>query len=64
MSLNNNLRHLIKDKQIKIKEVSAKTGVDRATIHRLITKENENPRIKTVMALAIYFNMSIDELLK
>lgn len=64
MSLNDNLKRLIKGNKLKIKEVSAKTGVDRATIHRLITKENENPRIKTVKALAEYFNMTIDELVK
>lgn len=64
MSLNDNLKRLIKGNKLKIKEVSAKTSVDRATIHRLITKENENPRIKTVKALAEYFNMTIDELVK
>ncbi|MEG2848515.1 MAG: helix-turn-helix transcriptional regulator [Bacilli bacterium] len=64
MSLNDNLRRLIKENKLNITKISKDTGVDRATIHRLIAEENENPKINTVKALANYFELTIDELIK
>ena len=57
-----NLKYLIEDSEITHKELSEGTGIDGASITRYL-KGNCEPTVKAIVALADYFNCSVDFLL-
>lgn len=53
----------IEGKQITLRDVSEATGIARATLTRIATKNDYNPSIKVIDKLCHYFNCEIADLL-
>jgi putative transcriptional regulator len=49
--------------QVSLKEVSEATGIGRATLTRITTKNDYNPSIKVIDKLCDYFECEISDLL-
>jgi SOS-response transcriptional repressor LexA len=58
-----NLRRLMREANLTDAELSRKTGISQATLHKILTAKTEDPRASTLKILADFFKTSIDELL-
>ena len=59
-----NLSKIIKEKNVKIYEMSKESGVHHSLIYRILTEENKNPKIDTMKRLADYLEVTVDDLIK
>lgn len=59
-----NLRALLKNKNLNISQVAQALGLPMMTIRRLISGETTDPRISTLKLVADHFNISIDSLIE
>lgn len=57
------LKELLQKNKISESELARKTGVCQPVIHRMASGETDNPKIKTLLPIARYFDISIDELI-
>lgn len=62
-NLSINLRHLLSDAKISENELARRTGVSQQIINRILSGENQNPKIATLTPLAHYFMISISQLI-
>jgi SOS-response transcriptional repressor LexA len=58
-----NLRRLMHEAHLSDAELSRRTKISQATLHKILTAKTEDPRASTLKILADFFNTSIDELL-
>lgn len=58
-----NLRNLMKKAGLNEAELSRRTNIPQATVHKILTGKTEDPRASTLKTLSDFFNTSIDELL-
>jgi len=58
-----NLRALMKKADINEAELSRRTDIPQATVHKILTGKTEDPRASTLKTLSDFFDTSIDELL-
>lgn len=58
-----NLRRLMKQQDISEAELSRQTHVPQPTIHKILTGKTADPRASTLVALADFFKISVDELI-
>lgn len=56
------LSNLMKEHDISASELSRRTGIVQPVIYRMMTGETDNPKVTTLIPLAQYFNISIDQL--
>jgi transcriptional regulator with XRE-family HTH domain len=63
MSLAENLKKLIKRKHLNTLELSRLIGIGQPVIYRIMTGETEDPKISTVLALASYFGITVNQLI-
>jgi transcriptional regulator with XRE-family HTH domain len=61
--LSNNLKYLLKKKNLSITDLSRETGIPQPTITQLILGQSISPRITTLIPIATFFNITIDELI-
>lgn len=61
-NLATNLRSLIDSQGISENELAERTGVPQPTINRILRGESRDPRDKTVLPLADYFGVSLEEM--
>lgn len=57
------IKGLMSDEGLTEAELSRRTNLPQATLHRILTGETSSPRGKSLQAIANYFRLSIDELL-
>lgn len=57
-----NLRKLIDDAQISENQLSERTGVPQPTINRILKEQSRDPRDSTLLPLARYFKLTVEEL--
>lgn len=62
-NLSSILSQLMTEKGIKSSELARKTGVGQPVIYRIMTGVTDNPQIHTLMPIADFFKVSIDQLL-
>lgn len=62
-NLKNNLKQLLQHAKLSENELARRTGVSQQIINRILSGENQNPKIATLYPLANYFMVSISELL-
>lgn len=62
MSLRENLIKKMREKSLKIKELSLKTGISEPTLKRLRTDDNANPTLDVLMKLSAALSEPIDAL--
>lgn len=58
-----NLKRLLKERGLNMKEASEKAGLDPSMVYKLLKKPNADPQISTVRGLAKALGVSIDELM-
>ena len=58
-----NLRALMKKAGINEAELSRRTNIPQATVHKILAGKTEDPRASTLKTLSDFFGISIDELL-
>lgn len=61
-TLSSILSHLMAEKNIKSAELARKTGIGQPVIHRVMTGTTDNPQIATLIPLAKFFRVSLDQL--
>ena len=61
--LNDNLKKLMVEFNIDVKELSLKTGVKAPVIYKLISGETPNPSISSICPIANFFDISINQLI-
>jgi transcriptional regulator with XRE-family HTH domain len=57
------LSHLMSEKRIKSAELARKTGVGQPVIYRLMTGTTDNPQVSTLIPIAGFFGVSLDQLM-
>ncbi|MCW5589717.1 MAG: helix-turn-helix domain-containing protein [Legionellales bacterium] len=57
------LRALMKSRRLSESELSRQTGIGQPVIHRMVSGETSNPKIETLRPVALYFNLSINQLI-
>lgn len=64
MSLTENLKELmVRHGNITISGLASATGIPQPTLHQLYTGHTQKPREKTLVALASYFSVSLEQLM-
>ncbi|PIZ05181.1 MAG: hypothetical protein COY58_00575 [Gammaproteobacteria bacterium CG_4_10_14_0_8_um_filter_38_16] len=58
-----NLRALMKKAGLNEAELSRRTNIPQATVHKILAGKTEDPRASTLKTLSDFFDISIDELL-
>lgn len=61
--MDNNLRIILATQRKTVADVHEATGLSKATITAIYYERAKNPELKTLMKIADYLNVSIDELL-
>ena len=62
-NLAKNLKYLLNDSEITVSTLSAKTGVNKGQISRMMNNKTPNPSINTLSPIAKFFNISLDQLI-
>lgn len=62
MSISTNLKALLAESKISIRELSRRINVKQPSISQLISGEKNNPTLSTLKALSDYFSVSINQL--
>ena len=62
-NLSTNIRLLLNKKQISENELARRTGVAQQIINRMLSGENQNPKLATLIPLANYFMVSLNQLI-
>lgn len=57
------LSQLMAKRDIKSAELARKTGIGQPVIHRLMTGVTDNPQIQTLIPIAKFFGISVDQLM-
>lgn len=63
LQLSSTLTRLMADKGIKSAELARKIGIGQPVIHRLMSGVTDNPQVQTLLPIAQYFGVTIDQLL-
>lgn len=45
-----------------LSSLARRTGVNQPTLHKIMSGETEDPRLSTMLALATFFDVSVEEL--
>jgi len=63
MKLTQNLKKLLLNHRLSENELARRTGVAQQVINRILSGQNKNPTIATLVPLAHYFSVSLSQLL-
>ena len=61
--MKNNMRVILAKKRLKVADVARKTGLSKSTLTALYYERTKRPDIETLLKIANYLGVSIDELL-
>lgn len=64
MRINENLTKIMTEKNIGVHDISRGTDIHHSSLYRILNGENKNPRIKTIIMLADYLEVTIDQLVR
>lgn len=62
-NIGNNLKELLKDEGISENELAKRTGISQQIINRLIAGINTNPKLETIIPIANYFRIPLQDLI-
>lgn len=62
-NLSTTLKQLMQEEQLKTTELARATDILQPVLHKVVTGQTDNPRINTLIPLAAYFNISMEQLL-
>lgn len=63
MHLQNNIKYLLNKNNLSYRDVSKESGVSTRAISFIVNKDCSNITISTIIKLATFFNVSIDDLI-
>lgn len=61
--MKNNMRVILAKKRLKVADVARETGLSKSTLTALYYERTKSPDIETLLKIANYLGVSIDELL-
>ena len=61
--MKNNMRVILVKKRLKVADVARETGLSKSTLTALYYERTKRPDIETLLKIANYLGVSIDELL-
>jgi len=61
--LKNNMRVILAKKRLKVADVARKTGLSKSTLTALYYERTKNPEAETLLKIADYLGVTLDELL-
>ena len=61
--MKNNMRAILAKKRLKVADVARETGLSKSTLTALYYERTKRPDIETLLKIANYLGVSIDELL-
>ena len=61
--MKNNMRVILAKKRLKVADVARETGLSKSTLTALDYERTKRPDIETLLKIANYLGVSIDELL-
>lgn len=61
--MKNNFRTLLAKRRKKVSDVYEATGISKSTLTDLYYERAKNPRVKTLLKIADYLGVTLDELL-
>ena len=61
--MKNNMRVILAKKRLKVADVARETGLSKSTLTALYYERTKRPDIETLLKIANYLGVSIDELL-
>lgn len=61
--MKNNMRVILAKKRLKVADVARETGLSKSTLTALYYERTKRPYIETLLKIANYLGVSIDELL-
>ncbi len=62
--MKNNLRILLARDKMTLLKLHEKTGVSLSTLSKIKREENVNPSIQTLIKIAQFFNVGLDDLIE
>lgn len=63
MKLNTILKMLLKEHRLSESELARRTGIGQPVIHRMASGETDNPKVATLIPIAQYFSLTINQLM-
>lgn len=57
------LKQLITERELNTSELARLTGILQPVMHRMVTGETDNPRIDTLLPIAHYFGITVEQLM-
>lgn len=63
MKLNTILKMLLKEHHLSESELARRTGIGQPVIHRMASGETDNPKVATLIPIARYFALTINQLM-
>ena len=61
--MKNNMRVILAKKRLKVADVARKTGLSKSTLTALYYERTKNPESETLLKIADYLGVTLDELL-
>ncbi len=61
--IGSNLKKLLQKKNISENELSKRLGIAQQVVNRIITGQNQNPKLSTIMPIAEYFKIPLQDLI-
>ena len=62
MAINENINKILKDRDLKALKLAKEIFVDSWNLYAILRGENKNPTIDTLIKLADYLDVTLDEL--
>lgn len=62
--MKNRLRVLLAENKLTIDDLHRGTGISCSTLSRLKREESDNPEIQTLIKIAQFFNVGLDDLIE
>ncbi len=61
--MKNNMRVILAKKRLKVADVARETGLSKSTLTALYYERTKNPEVETLLKIADYLGVTLDELL-
>ena len=62
-NLSTNLKYLMQEAKLKTTELARATGILQPVLHKVVAGNTDNPRVCTLVPIAKYFNITLEQLL-
>ncbi|MDX5659497.1 helix-turn-helix transcriptional regulator [Clostridioides difficile] len=64
MAINDNINKILRERDLKAWKLAKEIDVDSVNLYAILRGENKNPTIDTLIKLADYLDVTLDELVR